>query len=322
MSTRHPIIAVTGSSGAGTTLVRHAFADIFRRQSISAFFIEGNSFRRWDRETMRREVQAATERGRPISHFGPDANLFDRLEGVFREYSRTGSALTRKYVENEEQAEEFGVPAGTFTPWQEMPDGVDLLFYEGLHGGCTQDTWSHRQLVDREDLPPPLVRVRQQKIERDDYGVDIAQWIDLLIGVVPAIYLEWIQKIHRDCSKKGCSIEAVSHTILRRMPDFVRYITPQFALTDINFQRVPLVDTSDPFSISEIPEQEESMVVIRFREPSRHDFPALLDRIDGAFMSRPNTLVVPGGTMLLAMELICTPLVCRLLEGRCRFEID
>jgi phosphoribulokinase len=140
--------------------------------------------------------------------------------------------------------------------------------------------------------------------------------VDLLIGVVPSINLEWIQKIHRDCAVKGRSAEAVTATILRRLPDYIRYITPQFSLTDINFQRVPLVDTSNPFIARDIPTPDESMVVIRFREPKRHDFPDLKRRLPNAFMSRPNTLVVPGGHMGHAIEVICAPLVQELLERR------
>ena len=70
--------------------------------------------------------------------------------------------------------------------------------------------------------------------------VDIAQHADLLIGVVPVINLEWIQKIHRDQATRGYSTEAVTDTILRRMHDYVNYICPQFSRTHINFQRVPV----------------------------------------------------------------------------------
>ena len=319
MSVKHPIIAVTGSSGAGTTQVRHAFADIFRREAINAFFVEGNSFRRYDREGMRRAFSDSVDCGDPISHFGPEANLLDRLEGVFREYSRTGTGIARRYAENEAKAAELGIPVGSFTPWKEIPEGSDLLFYEGLHGAVTEDSWSHRKMSPSHN--PFVVKVRQELMERHDYGMDVAKWVDLLIGVVPAINLEWIQKIHRDCTRKGATPEAVAHTILRRMPDYVRYITPQFSLTDINFQRIPLVDTSNPFIARDIPTPHESMVVIRFREPHRFDFPYLLKRLDNAFMSRPNTLVVPGGSMGHAMEIICTPLVHELVEQRRGAEV-
>ena len=261
---------------------------------------------------MREFVAEAMQRGRPISHFGPEANLFDRMEGVFQEYSRTGSCLCRKYAENLEQAEALGVPVGTFTPWKEIPDGSDLLFYEGMHGGVTWESWSRRDMSPSHN--PFVVKVRQQMMERADYGIDVARWVDLLIGVVPAINLEWIQKIHRDTTEKGGTQEAVAHAIIRRMPDYIKYITPQFSLTDINFQRVPLVDTSNPFIAREIPCLDESIIVIRFREPKSFDFPDLLNKLEGSFMSRSNTLVVPGSSMEHAMEVICTPMVHRLVE--------
>ena len=314
MSVKHPIIAVTGSSGAGTTTVTHAFAEIFRREAIRAHFVEGNSFRRYNRDEMKRMLVESRERGRPISHFGPEANLFDRLEGLFREYSRTGTGITRHYVSGDEAAARHQVAGGAFTPWAEIPAGTDLLFYEGMHGGCTRDTWSHRPMSPSHN--PFVIKVRQEAMERRDYGVDVAQWVDLLIGVVPAINLEWIQKIHRDCAEKGASAEAVTHTILRRLPDYVRYIAPQFSLSDINFQRIPLVDTSNPFIARDIPTPAESMVVIRFRDPRNVDLPYFLKHIDGSFMSRRNTLVVPGGEMGHAMAVICTPMVHELVERR------
>jgi len=312
MSVRHPIVAITGSSGAGTTTVTRAFAEIFRREGISPFYVEGNSFRRYDREGMRRAMAEAADVGHPISHFGPEANLLDRLEGLFREYSRTGTGIYRRYAETPEVADECGVPVGTFTPWQEVPPGSDLLFYEGLHGATIEATWSRREMSPSHN--PLVMKVRHQLKERADYGVDVAKWVDLLIGVVPSVNLEWIQKIHRDCKEKGRTSESVTATILRRLPDYLRYITPQFSLTDINFQRVPLVDTSNPFIARDIPNPDESMMVIRFREPKRFNFPDLMRRLPRSFMSRPNTMVVPGGRMGHAIEVICTPLVQELLE--------
>ncbi|MGF1546129.1 MAG: phosphoribulokinase [Thiotrichales bacterium] len=316
MSVKHPIVAVTGSSGAGTTTVKHAFEEIFRRERISAFFIDGNSFRRFDREGMKRAVADSIARGRPISHFGPEANLFDRLESAFREYSRTGTGIYRRYVDREAAAT-VAQPVGTFTAWQDIPEGSDLLLYEGLHGGCTESTWSQRELGSSHN--PRVVKVRHQFRERGDYGVDVAKWVDLLVGVAPAINLEWIQKIQRDSRIKGSS-EAVVATILRRMPDYIKYIVPQFSLTDLNFQRMPLVDTSNPFVSRDIPALDESVIVVRFREPRKFNFPKLLDQLPESFMSRPNTLVVPGSHMGIALEVICAPLVLELLE-RQRAEV-
>ena len=39
MSRKHPIVAITGSSGAGTTNVKTAFEQIFQREGISPALI-------------------------------------------------------------------------------------------------------------------------------------------------------------------------------------------------------------------------------------------------------------------------------------------
>ncbi|NOZ51576.1 MAG: phosphoribulokinase [Gammaproteobacteria bacterium] len=311
MSIKHPIIAITGSAGAGTSSAQAAFADIFLREGINAVFVHGNSFRRYTPSQVNTIFKNAAESGHPVSHFGPETNYFDRLEGLFREYARSGTGLMREYVSTEEQAQRFDQTIGNYSPWEEIPGDTELLFYEGQHGGCIEATWSRRRMS--ESHHPTIVNERHNPNARHDTGVDIAQWVDLLIGVVPSINLEWIQKIHHDYKDIGRSAEATVMTILRRMPDYVRYITPQFSWTDINFQRIPLVDTSNPFITHEVASADESMVVIRFREPKKFDFPDLLNRIHNAFMSRPNTLVVPGGEMRNAMEIICTPLVQALL---------
>ena len=288
MSERHPIIAITGSSGAGTTSVTRTFDNIFRREKISAAVIEGDSFHRYDRKAMKLAMTEAEKAGNPhFSHFGEDANLFAELEALFRDYASTGSGQSRKYLHNDEEAAPYKQPAGTFTSWEPLPPS-DLLFYEGLHGA----------VVTPE--------------------VDIARHPDLLIGVVPVINLEWIQKLWRDKSKRGYSTEAVTDTILRRMPDYVHYITPQFAHTHVNFQRVPCVDTSNPFIARDIPAPDESFVVIRFANPKGIDFQYLLTMIQDSFMSRANTIVVPGGKMELAMQLIFTPFIWRMMERRKR----
>jgi phosphoribulokinase len=287
MSARHPIIAITGSSGAGTTSVMRTFEQIFRREGVQAAFVEGDSFHRYDRAEMKRRMAEELERGNQrFSHFGPEANLFAELEQLFRDYSERGCGRVRKYLHNDEEAAPFGQPAGTFTPWEDLPDGTDCLFYEGLHGAVeTGET-------------------------------DAARHVDLLIGVVPVINLEWIQKLHRDRATRGYSTEAVTDTILRRMHDYVHYIVPQFSRTHVNFQRVPVVDTSNPFIARHIPTQDESMLVIRFRDPRGIDFPYLLSMLAGSFMSRANTIVCPGGRMDLAMQLIFTPMIWRLVERR------
>ena len=286
MSRKHPIEAITGSSGAGTSTVTETFEQIFRRESITSTVVHGDSFHRYDRVEMKRFFEEATKAGAtPPSHFGPEANDFESLEKLFEQYGKDGTGRIRNYVHDEEEAIEFGCDPGTFTPWEDLEGGTDLLYYEGLHGAVRTDQ------------------------------VDIAKHVDLCVGVVPIINLEWTQKIHRDRSKRGYTTEAVTDTILRRMPDYVHYICPQFTNTDINFQRVPTVDTSDPFAARWIPTLDESMVVIRFANPRGIDFPYLHSMIEGSFMSRANSIVVPGGKMELAMQLIFTPMIWRLVEN-------
>ncbi|HOX66587.1 MAG TPA: phosphoribulokinase [Burkholderiaceae bacterium] len=286
MSAKHPVIAITGSSGAGTTSVTRTFENIFRREDVQAAIVEGDSFHRYDRKSMKAAMAEAEAAGNMhFSHFGAAANLFEELEALFRDYSATGTGQSRKYLHNAEEAAPFGQEPGTFTPWNPLPTS-ELLFYEGLHGGVSTDT------------------------------VDVARHVDLLIGVVPVVNLEWIQKIHRDRSTRGYSTEAVTDVILRRMHEYVHFICPQFTRTHINFQRVPVVDTSDPFISRTIPTADESLVVIRFANPRGFDFPYLLSMLHDSFMSRANTLVVPGGKMELAMQLIFTPMIMRLVERR------
>ncbi len=289
MSVKHPIIAVTGSSGAGTTSVTRTFQQVFRREQLAAHLVEGDAFHRFDREEMKQAMAEAAARGdRHFSHFGPEANLFRELEALFRGYAESGRGRVRRYLHDADEAAPYGQEPGTFTPWEEIPPGTDLLFYEGLHGGVVTEQ------------------------------VNVAQHVDLLVGVVPIINLEWIQKVHRDRAARGYSTEAVVDTILRRMPDYVTHVIPQFTHTHVNFQRVPTVDTSNPFIARDIPTADESFLVIRFRDAKSIDFPWLLAMLHDSFMSRQNTIVVPGGKMSLAMQLIFTPMIQKLLDRKRR----
>ena len=283
MSARHPIIAITGSSGAGTTSVSKTFEQIFRREGVKAVFVEGDAFHRYDRAEMATTmVEESASGNRDFSHFGSEANLFAELEQLFRDYGEDAGGRMRRYLHTDED----GQAAGTFTDWVDVPPDSELLFYEGLHGAVVTD------------------------------GIDIARHVDLLIGVVPVINLEWIQKLHRDKTVRAHSTESVTDTILRRMPDYLNFIVPQFTKTHINFQRVPVVDTSNPFIARFIPTLDESFLVVRFRDPRGIDFAYLLQMLAGSFMSRANTLVCPGGKMDLAMQLIFTPMIWRLMERR------
>ena len=285
MSIKHPIISVVGSSGAGTSTVKHTFDQIFRREGVDAASIEGDAFHRFNRAEMKAEVVRRNEEGdHTFSHFSVEANILGELETQFKSYGETGLAKSRTYVHNAEEAERYGVPPGEFTGWREIGEGSDLLFYEGLHGAVKTDE------------------------------IDIASHADLKIGVVPVINLEWIQKIHRDRASRGYSTHAVTDTILRRMHSYVHVICPQFTETDVNFQRVPVVDTSNPFVARWIPTAGESVVVIRFKDPRGIDFPYLTAMIQGSWMSRANSIVIPGDKMDLAMQLILTPMIHRLVE--------
>jgi phosphoribulokinase len=295
MSRKHPVIAVTGSSGAGTTTVKRAFENIFRREKITAAVIEGDSLHSLDRMAFRAAAAEAAKAGNnTFSHFGPEANHFDKIEETFRVYGEAGMCKRRYYVHSDAEAEQHNkhfnlkdLKPGVFTPWEDIEKDSDLLFYEGLHGLAT-----------------------------DNSKIDVAQYVDLGIGVVPVVNLEWIQKIHRDKAERGYSAEATVDTIMRRMPDYIKYITPQFSRTHINFQRVATVDTSNPFIARDIPTPDESFVVIRFRNPKGVDFPYMLAMIPCSFMSRANTLVVPGGKMSHAMEIILAPIMHDMIENK------
>ncbi|MDD2775173.1 MAG: phosphoribulokinase [Gallionella sp.] len=294
MSSKHPVIAIAGSSGAGTTTAKRAFENIFRREKIKAAVIEGDSLHSLDRMAFRAASSEAAKNGNnTFSHFGPEANHFDKIEQMFKQYGETGMCERRYYVHSEAEAtlhnKHFGLTdltPGVFTPWESIEEGSDLLFYEGLHG---------------------LVR---------DGDIDASRYVDLGIGVVPVVNLEWIQKIHRDQAERGYSAEATVDTILRRMPDYIKFLTPQFSRTHINFQRVATVDTSNPFIARDIPTPDESFVVVRFRDPKGVDFPYMLNMIPGSFMSRANTMVVPGGKMSHSMEIILAPVMHDMIANK------
>ena len=285
MSIKHPIISVTGSSGAGTSTVKHTFQQIFRRESVKAVTLEGDAFHRYNRKEMKKELEKRHAAGdSTFPHFSFDANLLPELEDCFRNYSQQGTCRYRHYIHSSNEENLYGAKPGNFTKWKKFKEPSDLLFYEGLHGAVVNDE------------------------------INLARYADLKIGVVPVINLEWIQKIHRDTDSRGYSTEAVTDTILRRMHAYVHCICPQFTETDINFQRVPVVDTSNPLVARWIPTADESLVVIRFKDPHGIDFPYLVSMIHDSWMSRANSIVIPGGKLDLAMQLILTPLIGRLVN--------
>ena len=165
MSKKHPVVVITGSSGAGTSSAKLAFERIFQREGIRPAIIEGDSFHRYDRKEMEWEVEKASLQGRTLTHFGPEGNLFDDLEKLFDVFAANGTGKQRDYLHTEHEAELHQGNLGTFTDWQPLSPECDLLFYEGLHGALVTEK------------------------------VNIAKHVDLLIGVVPIINLEWMQKI-------------------------------------------------------------------------------------------------------------------------------
>ena len=286
MSKKHPIIAVTGSSGAGTSNIKRAFGHIFRLQGLTPALIEGDGFHRYDRPTMDAEMDKAEAEGRQLTHFGPEGNLFDELEAVFREYGQSGTGKRRYYIHNDEEAARHDHPPGSLTPWEPLPAATDLLFYEGLHGGIVTD------------------------------AIDVYQYVDLLIGVAPSVNLEWIQKIHRDRAVRGYSTQDATAMILNRMHDYIHYVVPQFSRTDINFQRIPTVDTANPFAADQIPTDDESYCIIHIRNQQKLpvDFRYLLEMLEGSFMSAPDTIVVPAGKKAFAMQLIVSPVIHEMMH--------
>ena len=288
MSKQHPIVAVTGSSGSGTSSVKHAFEIIFRHEGITPAFVEGDSYHRYNRQEMDDVVKAAELDGKNITHFGPEGNLFDELESLFSGYSQSGTGKRRYYIHNDTEAVLRGSSPGMLTDWEELPENTDLLFYEGLHGAVITD------------------------------NINVHQYVDLMIGVTPIINLEWMQKIQRDKEYRGYSPEDATELILSRMHDYTHYITPQFSRTDINFQRVPTVDTSNPFAAHKVPTNDESFVVIHIRNQEKIivDFQDLLKMLDGSFMTTPDTIVVPAGKMIFAMQLITDPLIHDLMKNK------
>jgi phosphoribulokinase len=283
MSAKHPIVGLTGSSGAGTTSTGRTLKSILDEAGIVPVVVEGDSFHRYTRAEM--TAIAAQGRFGSANHFSLESNHIDKLEELFIQYGLQGTGRFRNYVHNDDlELIDAGHPPGTFTEWDPIAPGSDCLFYEGLHGGLV--------------VP----------------GYNVARHVDLLIGVAPIVNLEWIQKIHRDTHRRGYSEEAVVSTIVNRMEDYVRYIVPQFANTHINIQRVPTVDTSNPFIVREVPTHEECFVIIRFRDYRQVNLLWLQNSICGAFSSRRDTLVIPGNQLPVAINLIIKPWVLDLVE--------
>ncbi|OOZ41439.1 phosphoribulokinase [Solemya elarraichensis gill symbiont] len=284
MSREYPIVAVTGSSGAGSSSITRAFEHIFRRERVKAVYIQGSAFHRYSREEMKVELAKAKKEGRNLSQFGPEGNHLEKLESLLFQYAATGTALYRYYLHSKEHADAVGQEPGTFTPWKMMKKNSDLLYYRGLHGGSISG------------------------------DIDISRYADLLIGITPNINLEWIRKIQRDTSMRGYTPTEVRQSIIDRMSDYVNHITPQFGRTHVNFQLVPVIDPSDPFNMPIQPIDSESLLIISFRDEKQVDFVRLQKMLPNSFMSSKDSLVVPGGKLPLALEVVLMPMIHELVE--------
>lgn len=308
MSEDHPIIAVTGASGAGTTVVQQAFKEVFFRQKIKAAFVQGDGFLRYGDQETEQCISQALADNQQISCYGPDLNDFHSLESCFKRYGLSGEGRYRQKV-NGENNHLYSQSEGEFTDWLDIPTDSDCLFYEGMHGGVVAESWTRRKCDNDEG-------VKNERRSPHSKGVNAAQYVDLLIGVAPAINLEWIQRIHHDRAIRKQSSEQVTLNILQQLQDYIHFIVPQFSISDINFQRMPMVDTSNPFDMQPVPTEKESMVVISFKTPSSHDLQSYIKRIDGAFLSQRSCIVIPGGQMQHALDVICAPLIEVLIERK------
>ena len=293
MSKQNPVISVIGSSGAGTTSVKRAFEKIFNQKKLKVVVIEGDSFHKFERSEMKTEIAKSIENGgRVLTHFSNKANHFDRLAELFDNYGKNGTGQKRYYIHSDESAVEHNARLGTnlksgqFTPWEDVESGTDIMFYEGLHGGITE----------------------------------VADKVDLLVGVAPTVNIEWIQKIHRDTTERPYSPQDVHKVILDRMPDYAEFITPQFDNTHINFHRIPLIDTANPFSdqAKTVPAPEDSLVVTTVKidgvdlEGIKNQLPA--DAM--AFLQNENTLIYKGNYMIDVLDLMLGPVIETLINNK------
>ncbi|WP_319380599.1 phosphoribulokinase [Thiomicrorhabdus sp.] len=304
MSVEHPIVTVTGSSGAGTSFVKRAVEKIFARENLNVAIVEGDSYHKYSRVEMREKVAESKANGGPVlTHFSEQANLFNELEALFKEYKEGATGKRRYYIHSEEEATEHNARLGTnlspgeFTPWEPIPEGTDVLFYEGLHG-----------MVKRMDHGP------------EEGMHNVAQYVDLGIGVAPSINIEWMQKIYRDTSERPYSVQQVREVILERMPDYIETLVPQFHRTHINFHRVPLIDTSDPFSTMSDdapmgPAPEDSLIICHVRHQDIN-LEEIKEQIPDAFLQNDETLVCNGSYMVQAMDLMMTPIIQNLIAKK------
>ncbi len=234
MNRKRPIIALTGSSGAGKTNIKSIFNEIFFENGIKAINIQGDGFHKYTRTKM----AELDKTGSRLTHFASECNHLDLLENLFKQFSTTGKGMTRRYAHSESEAKKIGAQIGFFSEWEEFEPNYDILLYEGLHGGFKDDK------------------------------INISKYVDLLIGITPSINLEWVQKCHRYLVIRGYSKNEVKKLIIKRLPDYLEYICPQFSRTDANLERIPLVDLADPFKTKSIPADKNSIYMLSIKDNS------------------------------------------------------
>ena len=166
MSAKHPVIAVTGFSGAGTTTTGVAFRKIFQQLNIRAAELEATASTLHPAGNGRGDPQGARS-GRDISYFGPGPT--------------TSACCSRALSSTAKRHRPFAqVPAhlrrsGAYNP------GAGHLHPVGATAGA-----------DRR----AVLRGAARRCGREHH--DVASHVDLLVGVVPIVNLEWIQKLIRD----------------------------------------------------------------------------------------------------------------------------
>ena len=245
MSTLHPIISITGSSGAGTTSVKRTFEQIFRREKIDAAFIEGDAFHRYDRAAMKAKVAEEEARGNPnFSHFSaggePARDARGGLRGVrpsgHRPHPNTTSTTPRRR-------------RSTASPPAPSPPGRDFEPQRPpvLRGPARLRR--HRQGQPRAARRPQDRRGagRQPRMDPEDPPRP---------------------RHPRLLDRGGHRHDPAPDARLRPL-----HLPAVHRRRDINFQRVPIVDTSNPFIARWIPTPDELMVVIRFAQSARHRLP-------------------------------------------------
>ncbi len=170
MSVRHPIIAVTGSSGAGTTTVMKTFDHIFRREQHQG---PGDRGRFVSRLQPGRDARARARGGhgqgsdhQPFRTGVEPVGRARRHDGSLRRHRRRQGAPL--HPRRRGSASSSSGEPGTFTTGSRCRRTATCSSTKGCMAATRTARWMSREKVD------------------------------LLVGVVPIINLEWIQKLHRD----------------------------------------------------------------------------------------------------------------------------